>query len=45
MRVFAIRDELDVEQKDLAYLLYYEIAKCFYIELPEEADPVLTPKS
>ena len=43
MRVFAIRDEFDVEQKDLAYLLYYEIEKYFYIELPEEADSWETP--
>lgn len=43
MRVFAIRDEMDSSQKDLAYLLYYEVAKCFYIELPEDADPWETP--
>ena len=39
MRIFAIRDELSVERKDLAYLLYYEVDKKFYIELPENADP------
>ena len=43
MRVFVIRDETDTSKKDLAYLLYYEVAKCFYIELPEEADPWETP--
>ena len=43
MRVFAIRDEMDIDKKDLAYLLYYEVAKCFYIELPEDADPWETP--
>lgn len=43
MKIFAIRDETDKEQKDLAYLLYYEGAKKFYIELPENADPWETP--
>ena len=43
MRTFAIRDELDDSKKDLAYLLYYENDKKFYIELPEEADPWETP--
>ena len=35
MKIFAIRDESAQEQKDLAYLLYYEQEKRFYIELPE----------
>lgn len=35
MRIFAIRDESAEVQKDLAYLLYYELEKRFYIELPE----------
>ena len=39
MRIFAIRDESAETQKDLAYLLYYELEKRFYIELPEGADP------
>ena len=39
MRIFAIRDESAEMQKDLAYLLYYELEKRFYIELPEGADP------
>lgn len=43
MRVFAIKDELDKTEKDLAYLLYYEKEKRFYIELPEEADVWETP--
>jgi predicted DNA-binding transcriptional regulator AlpA len=43
MKIFAIRDEADKEQKNLAYLLYYETEKCFYIELPENADPWETP--
>lgn len=41
MRIFAIKSELD--KKDLAYLLYYEKEKRFYIELPENADPWETP--
>ena len=41
MRVFAIKDEkLTVI---LAYLLYYEQAKSFYIELPDDTDPWKTP--
>ena len=43
MKIFAIRDESAVEQVDLAYLLYYELEKRFYIELPENADPWETP--
>ena len=43
MKFFAIRDETDKSRKDLAYLLYYENAKRFYIELPEDADPWETP--
>jgi hypothetical protein len=43
MKIFAIRDEGDKAQKDLAYLLYYEMEKRFYIELPEDADPWETP--
>lgn len=43
MRIFAIRDESAQEQKDLAYLLYYEQEKQFYIELPENADAWETP--
>ena len=39
MRVFAIKDESISKDKVLAYLIYYENAKNFYIELPEEADP------
>jgi len=38
MRIFAIRDESAAIQKNLAYLLYYELEKRFYIELPEDAD-------
>ena len=43
MKIFAIRDEAALEQVDLAYLLYYEVEKRFYIELPENADPWETP--
>lgn len=43
MKFFAIRDESATVQKDLAYLLYYELEKQFYIELPENADPWETP--
>lgn len=43
MKIFAIRDEYAAEQVDLAYLLYYELEKRFYIELPENADPWETP--
>ena len=43
MKIFAIRDASADTQKDLAYLLYYEIDKRFYIELPEDADPWETP--
>lgn len=39
MKIFAIRDEHDLSSKDLAYLLYYEKAKKFYIELPHYCDP------
>lgn len=43
MKVFAIRDEEEYGSKDLAYLIYYESDKRFYIELPEDADPWETP--
>ena len=43
MKIFAIRDAADTSKKDLAYLLYYETDKRFYIELPENADPWETP--
>jgi hypothetical protein len=43
MKIFAIRDESSLEKKDLAYLLYFELDKRFYIELPESADPWETP--
>ena len=39
MKIFAIRDESAEIQKNLAYLIYYEAEKRFYIELPENSDP------
>lgn len=38
MRIFAIRDEFDTNNKNLAYLFYYENEKRFYIELPDDVD-------
>lgn len=43
MKIFAIRDELELQSMDLAYLVYYEGEKRFYIELPDDADPWETP--
>lgn len=43
MKIFAIRDATDSMEKDLAYLLYYEAEKRFYIELPDDADFWETP--
>ncbi len=43
MRIFAIRDETMTPDIVLGYLIYYEQAKAFYIELPDEADPWETP--
>lgn len=43
MRIYAIKDETDQTRKTLAWLIYYEKAKRFYIELPDKADPWKTP--
>ncbi|MBQ9528137.1 MAG: DUF2442 domain-containing protein [Fretibacterium sp.] len=43
MKLFAVRDETATKAKDLAYLLYYERSKRFYMELPDNADPWETP--
>lgn len=43
MRIFAIKDETDATGKTLAWLLYYEAEKRFYIELPDDADSWETP--
>ena len=37
MRIFAIRDENLSPETTLGWLIYYERAKAFYIELPEDA--------
>ena len=42
MRIFAIKDA-DLNNKTVAYLLYYELSRAFYIELPEKADEWETP--
>lgn len=39
MKIFAIRDADNYAGKDLAYLIYFEKEKSFYIELPDDADP------
>ena len=43
MKLFAIKDETDSSGKTLAWLIYYEAEKRFYIELPDDADPWETP--
>ena len=37
MRIFAIKDDTLSQEIVLGYLIYYENAKAFYIELPEDA--------
>jgi len=39
MRIFAIKDETMLQEQILGYLIYYEKAGAFYIELPDDADP------
>lgn len=39
MRVFAIQDDDHPKTSVIGYLLYYDKAKSFYIELPPNADP------
>lgn len=43
MKIYAIKDETDCSKKTLAWLIYYENAKRFYIELPDDADVWETP--
>lgn len=43
MKIFVIRNEEDKTRKNLAYLIYYEKDKRFYIELPDDADIWETP--
>lgn len=38
MKIFAIRDDNDISNKDLAYLVCYEKENRFYIEIPEGID-------
>lgn len=39
MKIFAIRDEYQNKEKDLAFLIYHEKEQRFTIELPEQSDP------
>ena len=39
LRIFAIKDDTLSQKSVLGYLIYYENAKAFYIELPDDADP------
>ena len=43
MKIFAIRDAGDKDNRDIAYLFYYEKGGRFYVELPADADPWETP--
>ncbi len=43
MKIFAIKDENDISNKTFAWLIYYEKAKRFYIELPNDGDVWQTP--
>lgn len=43
MKIFAIRSDSARKAKNLAFLIYYENQKTFYIELPEDADEWETP--
>lgn len=43
MRVFAIKDDSLSSEQVLGWLIYYETAKAFYIELPDDAEPWETP--
>lgn len=38
MKIFAIRSESSRKAKNLAYLIYYENDKNFFIEIPDDAD-------
>lgn len=39
MRIFAIKDDTLPKDKILGYLIYYEIARSFFIEVEEHTDP------
>ena len=43
MRIFVIKDEELPPEKVLGFLVYYELPKAFFIELPEDADEWETP--
>lgn len=43
MKLFEIKDENDISARAVAWLVYYEASRTFYIELPEKADPWETP--
>lgn len=43
MQIFAIRDDELESDKNIAYLIYYEKSKRFYIEIPDDADMWETP--
>lgn len=43
MKIFAIRSDSMRKAKNIAFLIYYEKEKTFYIELPEDADEWETP--
>ena len=38
MKIFAIRSDLIRKAKNLAYLIYYENAKSFYVEIADDVD-------
>ena len=39
MKIFAVKDESMPEVTTLGYLVYYENAKTFYLELADGIDP------
>ena len=43
MRIFSIKDDFMSPDTILGYLIYYEIPKAFYVELPDDADFWKTP--
>lgn len=43
MKIYAIKNENDKKHKNLAYLLYYEKDKKFYIEIDEKVNPEKLP--
>lgn len=43
MRLFAIRDDVIAPDMILGYLVYYELSRCFYVELPDDSDPWKVP--